>query len=371
MKRWISAVLIVAVLIGTWAAPAAASGSQQTVTYVVRPGDTLSSIARQFCTTWQQIYHINRAVIGPNPNVLRPGTVLQVPAQCGGQPPTPPPGGCNLGPISHAMGPLNGNVYTVVAGDTLFSIARRFCTTVSYLASTNGIPYPSRIFVGQRLVVPVGTTTPTPTPIPPQLYLTMTFPTNGAVLPPTWTASGAGAGLFEGTVVVDVFTNANPNTPVITQATTLQGPNVGAGGPGTWSVTLNTSGIPLGTTGFVIARSPQSNVPSVRANVTYGQQSTGASITITNPLPNTPLPRDFTVVGTASGLSQGTIQVQALTNTGLLLGATSIAVPSGGGQWQAPLTLTVSVAPGTLGQIVASWVQDPRVFATVSVRFNG
>ena len=156
MKRLLFVMLIVAVLAGALAAPVAASGSAQTVAYVVKPDDTLSSIARQFCTTWQQIYHINRAVIGPNPNVLRSGTVLQVPNQCGGQPHAAAAGGCNLGPIPHAMGPLNGNVYTVVAGDTLFSIARRFCTTVNFLATTNGIPHPARIYVGQRLAVPVG-----------------------------------------------------------------------------------------------------------------------------------------------------------------------------------------------------------------------
>ena len=201
MKRLVFVLLIVMVVAGVAAAPAAASTRQQTVSYVVKPDDTLSSIARQFCTTWQHIYHLNRAVIGPNPNVLRSGTVLQVPNQCGGTSPTPrPPGGCNLGPIPHAMGPLNGNVYTVVAGDTLFSIAQRFCTTTSQLAAANGIRHPSLIFVGQRLTVPVGPG-PSPSPTPPaQRYVTMSFPVNGAVLPTTtsWTASGTGASSLSG-----------------------------------------------------------------------------------------------------------------------------------------------------------------------------
>ena len=197
MKRLLLAALLVAVVAGALVQPAAASGSQQTVSYVVRPNDTLSSIARQFCTTWQQIYTLNRAVIGPNPNVLRSGTVLQVPNQYGRAP--PPPGSCNLEPIPHAMGPLNGNVYTVVLGDTLFSIARRFCTTVEQLAASNGIPHPWRIFAGQRLVVPVAPLPPQPTPLPPQptppppqptptppqqRYLTMTFPPPASGCPP-------------------------------------------------------------------------------------------------------------------------------------------------------------------------------------------
>ncbi|HSN73708.1 MAG TPA: LysM peptidoglycan-binding domain-containing protein [Anaerolineae bacterium] len=365
MKRLLFIILIVVVLAGALAAPAAASGNAQTVSYVVKPDDTLSSIARQFCTTWQQIYHINRAVIGPNPNVLRAGTVLQVPNQCSVQ--TPPPGGCNLGPIPHAMGPLNGNIYTVVAGDTLFSIARRFCTTVNFLATTNGIPHPARIYVGQRLAVPVGTT-PTPTPTPPaQRYLTMAFPTNGAVLPGTWTATGTGAGLFEGNVVVTAFTNAN--VQIAQQPTTLQGANVGTGGPGNWSVTLTTNVAP-GTPGYVIASSPQSNVQPVRANVTYGQQPAGPTIAITSPSPNITLPRTFNVIGTASGLQPGFVVVQALSRDGtVLFSEASVAVPGGSGTWNVALTVPVSSA--TDGQIVAFWSQNTSVRATILVRFSG
>lgn len=267
MKRLLFVMLIVAVLAGVLAPAAAASGSAQTVAYVVKPNDTLGSIARQFCTTWQHVYHINRAVIGPNPNVLRSGTVLQVPNQCGGQ--TQPPAPCNLGPIPHAMGPLAGNVYTVVAGDTLFSIARRFCTSVEQLAASNGIRHPWRIHVNQRLVVPVGSTTPTPTPTPPaQRTLTINVPQPNAVLGATFTASGTGSGLFEGNVVVTAFTSAG--VQLARTATTLQGANVGTGGAGTWTATLTVSA-PPGTPGFIEASSPQSNVPAARVNVIYGQ----------------------------------------------------------------------------------------------------
>ena len=365
MKRLLFAMLIVVVLAGALAAPAAASGSAQTVSYVVKPDDTLSSIARQFCTSWQQIYHLNRAVIGPNPNVLRSGTVLHVPNHCPGQPPQPGP--CNLGPIRHAMGPLNGNVYTVVLGDTLFSISRRFCTTVEHLAASNGIRHPWRIYAGQRLVVPVPTQ-PTPQPTPqPQRILAITSPLPNQVVNLTFTATGTGAGLFEGNVVVTAFTSAG--VQLAQQATTLQGANVGTGGAGTWSTSLTVNVTP-GTPGYIEASSPQSNVTPVRANVIYGQAAPSASISITEPVPNAQLGSTFTVRGTASGLQQGAVDVRALSSDGTIeLARGSITVPGGSGQWQLQLALLVPVAPGTLGRIVASWSQDPRVFSSVNVRF--
>jgi LysM repeat protein len=367
MKRLLFAMLIVVVLASALAAPATASGSAQTVTYVVRPDDTLASIARQFCTTWQQIYHINRAVIGPNPNVLRSGTVLVVPNHCGGQTPPPPPAPCNLGPIPHAMGPLNGNVYTVVLGDTLFSISRRFCTTVQHLAASNGIRHPWRIYAGQRLVVPVGTQpTSTPTP-PPQRFLSITSPLPNQVVNLTFTATGAGAGLFEGNVVVTAFTSAG--VQIAQQATTLQGANVGTGGAGTWTAML-TVNVPPGTPGYIEASSPQSNVAPVRVNVIYGQPPAGPTIAITSPPPNITLPRVFSVIGTASGVQQGFVVVQALSRDGTVLFAEgSVAVPGGSGTWN--VTLTVPVSAVTDGQITAFWSQNTAVRANILVRFSG
>jgi 3D (Asp-Asp-Asp) domain-containing protein len=48
------------------------------VSYTVRTGDTLSGIATEFAIPggWQALYAGNRRIIGPDPNVIRPGTVL-------------------------------------------------------------------------------------------------------------------------------------------------------------------------------------------------------------------------------------------------------------------------------------------------------
>jgi LysM repeat protein len=49
--------------------------------YTVRPGDTLSSIAQRFYgnpADWRWLYQVNRSVVR-DPNVIRPGEVLNVP----------------------------------------------------------------------------------------------------------------------------------------------------------------------------------------------------------------------------------------------------------------------------------------------------
>lgn len=279
MKRSFLLLAVALALAIVWVKPAEARHAAQTVAYVVQPNDTLASIAARHCTTWQHLYALNRSVIGPNPNVLKSGTVIWVPAQqCGSPPPGPTltPGPCPSGPIPHAMGPVSGTTYTVVLGDTLFSIARRFCTTPQQLAATNGLPYPCMIFAGQQLTVPAGgTPRPTPTPTrppttptpPPQRYLIITAPTSGSVLPQTFTVNGAGAGLFEGNVVVTAFANTGQQLAQV--ATTLQGPNVGTGAPGTFTVALTVNVAP-GTPGTIQASSPQSNVAPSIVTVTFG-----------------------------------------------------------------------------------------------------
>ena len=52
--------------------------------YVVREGDTLSGIALHFYgngteTYWRRIYNANRAVVGNDPNCIRPGECLRIP----------------------------------------------------------------------------------------------------------------------------------------------------------------------------------------------------------------------------------------------------------------------------------------------------
>jgi LysM repeat protein len=58
--------------------------------------------------------------------------------------------------------------YVVVEGDTLFSIALQFTTTVDAIAIANGIAITAPLSIGQTLIVPQpgSVQTPTPTPLP-------------------------------------------------------------------------------------------------------------------------------------------------------------------------------------------------------------
>ncbi|TVL90680.1 transglycosylase family protein [Streptomyces sp. SAJ15] len=57
--------------------------------HAVRPGDTLGSLARHYRVPggWHALYEANLTVIGPDPNLLTPGTMLELPPDSA----TPPP----------------------------------------------------------------------------------------------------------------------------------------------------------------------------------------------------------------------------------------------------------------------------------------
>lgn len=47
-------------------------------TYIVQKGDTLSSIAKKYNTTWQSIYEKNKSIIGSNANLIIAGQKLNI-----------------------------------------------------------------------------------------------------------------------------------------------------------------------------------------------------------------------------------------------------------------------------------------------------
>lgn len=122
--------------------------------YVIQTGDTLLAIASRFGTTVQAILDANPQIT--NPNLIIVGQVIIIPGGTTPSPPPPPP------PPTPSAG-----TYVVQRGDTLSSIARRFGTTVNALLAANPqITNPNLIFPGQVITIPGGTA-PGPEPPPP------------------------------------------------------------------------------------------------------------------------------------------------------------------------------------------------------------
>ncbi len=129
-----------------------------TITYVVQRGDTLYSIATRFGVTMAQIRALNG--IGSD-NLIHVGQTLLIPISGAVTTPTPPP---SPAPVSSTPRPDGAIIHVVQRGETLYSIARRYGTTVEALRALNGIDSDNAIYVGQRLVIVPAATTPTPPP---------------------------------------------------------------------------------------------------------------------------------------------------------------------------------------------------------------
>jgi LysM repeat protein len=134
-------------------AAAFVTGRRPAARYVVQPGDTLSGIAARFAVRggWPALYAANRPLIGPDPDVVRPGAVLVLPGQ--------------TAPVR----------YRVVAGDTLSGIAAALAVRggwpALYAANRRVIgPDPDVIRPGTVLTVPQPAAPSPPVPNPGRLY---------------------------------------------------------------------------------------------------------------------------------------------------------------------------------------------------------
>lgn len=96
--------------------------------YTVRSGDTLSSIASKFGTSYQALASLNGI---SNPNLIYVGQVLRV----------------------NGSASASSVYYTVRAGDNLSAIASRYGTSYQSIASLNGLANPNLIYAGQTLKI--------------------------------------------------------------------------------------------------------------------------------------------------------------------------------------------------------------------------
>ena len=97
-------------------------------TYTVKSGDTLYSIAKKYNTTVNAITTLNNLTS----NTLSIGQNLKIPVSTQN---------------------TNEKTYTVKSGDTLYSIARKYNTTVSDLINRNNLKT-SNLSIGQKLIIP-------------------------------------------------------------------------------------------------------------------------------------------------------------------------------------------------------------------------
>ncbi len=100
------------------------------ITYTVKSGDTLSSIASKYNTTYQKLAEYNNIT---NPNIINIGQVIKIPNE-------------NISTVAKEY-------YIVKNGDSLSNIAKKYGTTVNNLVALNNIKNANLIYVNQKIRV--------------------------------------------------------------------------------------------------------------------------------------------------------------------------------------------------------------------------
>jgi len=141
LPRILFVALLIAALLMISLGPATASAASPCTTryHLVCRGETLTRIAWMYGTSVAAIASANGIW---NPNCIYAGQVLAIPcAPCWHCPPPP----CSW---------CGGGVHVVRWGETLYSIARWYGSSVWAIANANGIANPNCIYAGQRLIIP-------------------------------------------------------------------------------------------------------------------------------------------------------------------------------------------------------------------------
>jgi murein DD-endopeptidase MepM/ murein hydrolase activator NlpD len=109
--------------------------------YVVQPGDSLGSIARQFGLMTSTIMSANGLSAR---SIIRPGQTLKIM-------------------------PVDGVIYKTKSGDTLSKIAKTYSTDAEKIMAANGMADASSLAVGMELILPDGRAPAPPPPAPSRI----------------------------------------------------------------------------------------------------------------------------------------------------------------------------------------------------------
>lgn len=148
--------LLALLFVGALALPAIASADSPT--HVVAYGETLYSIARRYGITPQALASANGITTS---SWVYAGQRLQIPGA------SDTAGTSSGSQVSVAQASPSG-IYTVRAGDTLFSLSRAFGVSVAALADANDIPPNGILYTGWQLKIP-GKTSSSNSPNPPDI----------------------------------------------------------------------------------------------------------------------------------------------------------------------------------------------------------
>ncbi|MBU7592667.1 LysM peptidoglycan-binding domain-containing protein [Metabacillus halosaccharovorans] len=140
--------------------PTVATNKNQPTTYTVVRGDTLSHIGKRFGTTVEDLRSTNQLTL----DLLRVGQTITIPES-----------GVSTPKSDNKTPGLETSRYTVVSGDNLSTIAKRFGTTVDVLRRTNNLTT-DLLRIGQILTISTGAAAnPTTPSVTEQARSTFTY----------------------------------------------------------------------------------------------------------------------------------------------------------------------------------------------------
>jgi len=131
------------------AVPSAGATTMTAQTHVVRSGDTVSGLAKQYGTTVSQIVSANGL---SNAGLIYVGQRLTV----SGTASAPASSAPRTTQVSNPVSTTASRTHVVQSGETVSGIAKRYGTTVAAITTSNGLSNAGVIHIGQQLTVPGG-----------------------------------------------------------------------------------------------------------------------------------------------------------------------------------------------------------------------